>query len=129
MTNVWPVMMTGYYTMVSIWFVPNATVGNKDITTMYPQFKCNGCQRNTEFLWLEQLDTPEGFKAYQYVVRTNPTDNTQTDVLGVVGERYHVLQNEDLFSFGDNILDGGGRWETAGQGLCWLRSRPRKAYP
>ena len=53
-------------------------------------------------------------KSYQYVVRTNPTDNTQTDVLGVVGERYHVLQNEDLFSFGDNILDGGGRWETAG---------------
>jgi phage/plasmid-like protein (TIGR03299 family) len=53
-------------------------------------------------------------KEYQYVVRTNPTDNAQTDVLGVVGERYHVLQNEDLFSFGDNILDGGGRWETAG---------------
>jgi phage/plasmid-like protein (TIGR03299 family) len=24
------------------------------------------------------------------------------------------MQNEDLFSFGDNILDGGGRWETAG---------------
>jgi len=53
-------------------------------------------------------------KKYQYVVRTNPTDNTQTDILGVVGERYHVMQNEDLFSFGDNILDGGGRWETAG---------------
>ena len=53
-------------------------------------------------------------KAYQYVLRTNPTDNTQTDVLGVVGERYVPLQNEDLFSFGDNILDGGGRWETAG---------------
>ena len=53
-------------------------------------------------------------KNYSYVVRTNPTDNNQTDILGVVGERYHVLQNEDLFSFGDNILDGGGRWETAG---------------
>ena len=53
-------------------------------------------------------------KNYSYVVRTNPTDNTQTDILGVVGERYHVLQNEDLFSFGDNILDGGGCWETAG---------------
>jgi phage/plasmid-like protein (TIGR03299 family) len=53
-------------------------------------------------------------KEYQYVTRTNPTDTTQTDVLGVVGERYHVMQNEDLFSFGDNILDGGGRWETAG---------------
>jgi phage/plasmid-like protein (TIGR03299 family) len=24
------------------------------------------------------------------------------------------MQNEYLFSFGDNILDGGGRWETAG---------------
>ena len=53
-------------------------------------------------------------KEYQYVVRTNPTDATQTDVLGIVGERYHTMQNEDLFSFGDNILDGGGRWETAG---------------
>jgi phage/plasmid-like protein (TIGR03299 family) len=53
-------------------------------------------------------------KEYQYVIRTNPTDNTQKDILGVVGERYHTMQNEDLFSFGDNILDGGGRWETAG---------------
>jgi phage/plasmid-like protein (TIGR03299 family) len=66
---------------------------------------------------LEDMPVPSHLtsdKEYQYVVRTNPTTNTQTDVLGVVGERYHVLQNEDLFSFGDNILDGGGRWETAG---------------
>lgn len=28
-------------------------------------FKCNGCSRKVEFLWLDQLDTPEGFKAYQ----------------------------------------------------------------
>jgi phage/plasmid-like protein (TIGR03299 family) len=66
---------------------------------------------------LEDLETPSHLtsdKAYQYVLRTNPTDNTQTDILGVVGERYHPMQNEDLFSFGDNILDGGGRWETAG---------------
>jgi phage/plasmid-like protein (TIGR03299 family) len=66
---------------------------------------------------LEDMPIPSHLtsdKNYQYVLRTNPTDNTQTDVLGVVGERYHVMQNEDLFSFGDNILDGGGRWETAG---------------
>jgi phage/plasmid-like protein (TIGR03299 family) len=66
---------------------------------------------------LEEMEIPSHLtsdKNYQYVVRTNPTDSNQTDVLGVVGERYHVLQNEDLFSFGDNILDGGGRWETAG---------------
>ena len=66
---------------------------------------------------LEDLETPTHLtsdKAYQYVLRTNPTDNSQTDILGIVGERYVPLQNEDLFSFGDNILDGGGRWETAG---------------
>jgi phage/plasmid-like protein (TIGR03299 family) len=66
---------------------------------------------------LEDLETPTHLtsdKNYQYVLRTNPTDTNQTDILGVVGERYHPMQNEDLFSFGDNILDGGGRWETAG---------------
>jgi phage/plasmid-like protein (TIGR03299 family) len=35
-------------------------------------------------------------------------------VLGVVGERYTVVQNSDALAFADNILDGGGRWETAG---------------
>jgi len=66
---------------------------------------------------LEDVATPEGFnsdKTYSFVTRTNPFDKSQNDILGVVGERYKVLQNEDLFSFGDNILDGGGRWETAG---------------
>jgi phage/plasmid-like protein (TIGR03299 family) len=63
---------------------------------------------------LEDLEIPNHLtsdKSYQYVVRTNPTYNTQTDV---VGQRYVPLQNEELFAFGDNILDGGGRWETAG---------------
>lgn len=66
---------------------------------------------------LEDVATPEGFnsdKNYSFVTRTNPFDRTQNDILGVVGERYVPLQNEDLFSFGDNLLDGGGRWETAG---------------
>jgi phage/plasmid-like protein (TIGR03299 family) len=66
---------------------------------------------------LEDVQIPSTLtsdKSYQYVLRTNPTDKSQTDILGVVGERYVPLQNEDLFSFGDNILDGGGRWETAG---------------
>lgn len=66
---------------------------------------------------LEEVAIPDTFasdKSYSFVTRTNPFDNSQNDILGVVGERYKVLQNEDLFSFGDNILDGGGRWETAG---------------
>ena len=66
---------------------------------------------------LEDVSLPDGFnsdKSYSFVTRTNPFDRSQNDVLGVVGERYVPLQNEDLFSFGDNLLDGGGRWETAG---------------
>ena len=46
------------------------------------------------------------------VLRTNPFDQS-TDVLSTVGERYKVVQNDELFSFADNMLDGG-RWETAG---------------
>jgi len=66
---------------------------------------------------LEDVEMPKGFnsdKGYSFVTRTNPFDRSQNDVLGVVGERYVPLQNEDLFTFADNILDGGGRWETAG---------------
>jgi phage/plasmid-like protein (TIGR03299 family) len=66
---------------------------------------------------LEEISIPDGFssdKTHYFVARTNPFQNEQTDVLGVVGERYRVLQNEDLFEFADALLDGGGRWETAG---------------
>ena len=51
----------------------------------------------------------------QYVIRTNPF-NQGTDVLSVVGSRYKVVQNEELFSFADNIVDGDSRvaWESAG---------------
>lgn len=66
---------------------------------------------------LEEIAIPEGFvsdKTNYFVARNNPFIDGQNDVLGIVGERYHTLQNEDLFAFGDNILDGGGRWETAG---------------
>jgi len=66
---------------------------------------------------LEEIYTPANYSSdrkYNYVARTNPFNSTQTDILGVVGERYRILQNEDLFDFGDALLDGGGRWETAG---------------
>ena len=51
----------------------------------------------------------------QYVIRTNPF-NGGTDVLSVVGSRYKVVQNEDLFSFADQIHDADPncRWESAG---------------
>ena len=66
---------------------------------------------------LEEIQIPDTFrsdKSHYFVTRTNPFERDQNDILGVVGERYNVLQNEELFSFADNMLDGGGRWETAG---------------
>jgi phage/plasmid-like protein (TIGR03299 family) len=66
---------------------------------------------------LEDVEIPAGMdsdKGYSFVVRDNPFTQGNKDVLGVVGERYVPLQNEDLFDFADNILDNGGRWETAG---------------
>jgi phage/plasmid-like protein (TIGR03299 family) len=66
---------------------------------------------------LEDIEIPNQFssdKNYSFVVRDNPFTLGNKDVLGVVGERYVPLQNEDLFDFADNLLDNGGRWETAG---------------
>ena len=64
---------------------------------------------------LEDVQLPEGYtssKSNYLVVRDHPEDG-HSDVLAVVGERYQTLQNEELFAFADNLLDGA-RWETAG---------------
>jgi phage/plasmid-like protein (TIGR03299 family) len=51
---------------------------------------------------------------YQATVRTNPITGL-TDVLGVVGDRYKVVQNEEAFAVLDAIVDeGGAHFETAG---------------
>jgi hypothetical protein len=65
---------------------------------------------------LETVPVPADYRVIKdnyFVVRTNPFDNGN-DVLAVVGDRYNTLQNEDLFAFGDNLLDGSGYWESAG---------------
>ena len=48
-----------------------------------------------------------------YVIRDNPFNNAP-EVLSVVGKKYRTYSNESLFSFGDNLLDGGATWESAG---------------
>jgi phage/plasmid-like protein (TIGR03299 family) len=65
---------------------------------------------------LEPVQIPAGYRTVSdafMVTRTNPFDNG-TDVLAMVGDRYKVYQNEELFSFGDNLTDGGATWESAG---------------
>lgn len=64
---------------------------------------------------LEDVPMPENYtssKSNFFVVRTHP-EKGNPDVLSIVGERYQTLQNEELFAFGDYLLDGA-RWETAG---------------
>jgi phage/plasmid-like protein (TIGR03299 family) len=66
---------------------------------------------------LEDIALPETYtweNPNLLVVRDNPFDPAEKNVLATVGSRYQVLQNESLFDFGDNLLDGGGYWESAG---------------
>jgi len=63
---------------------------------------------------VEPVEVPEGYYAFKdqfRTVRTSPFGGS--DILGYVGERYKPFQNEELFAFGDALLDGG-RWETGG---------------
>lgn len=62
----------------------------------------------------ESLSTESGIilDSAQATVRTNPVDGS-TDVLGVTGNRYEIIQNESAFSFLQSLADGA-RWETAG---------------
>jgi phage/plasmid-like protein (TIGR03299 family) len=65
---------------------------------------------------LEDIAIPDGYRADKtnyFVTRTNPFDNGK-DILAIVGSKYQVVQNEQLFEFGDNLLDGGASWESAG---------------
>ena len=56
-------------------------------------------------------DISAGFTNHNFVtdsylvVRDNPFTEGQTDVLSVVGSRYKVVQNEELFSFAQNLHD------------------------
>lgn len=66
---------------------------------------------------LTEVEIPIGFdsdRSYSFVARTNPFNRTRNDILGLVGQRYVPIQNEEVFAFADNILGSYGRWETAG---------------
>jgi phage/plasmid-like protein (TIGR03299 family) len=57
------------------------------------------------------LEVPEKFT----VIRTNPVTSS-VDALSVVGTKYTAVQNEQVFGFGQTILDNSPEavWETAG---------------
>ena len=64
-----------------------------------------------------------------YKVNIRSTDNA---VLGIVSDRYRVVQNEDAFQFTDDLLGAGVTYETAGalQGgrKVWMLARMPQRY-
>ena len=64
-----------------------------------------------------------------YRVNTRSTDNA---ALGIVSDRYKVVQNEDAFQFTDDLLGAGVTYETAGalQGgrKVWMLARMPHRY-
>ena len=58
--------------------------------------------------------------------------DTDRKILGVVSDRYKVVQNTDAFSFTDELLGQGVRYETAGSlqdgRRVWLLARMPKEY-
>lgn len=53
--------------------------------------------------------------------------SSDSKILGVVGDRYRIVQNTDAFSFTDNLIGGEVRYETAGSlkegRRVWLLAR------
>ncbi|MCI6886644.1 MAG: DUF945 domain-containing protein [Lachnospiraceae bacterium] len=59
----------------------------------------------------KDLTTLDGIPVSGFKANVRDSDN---QVLGVVSDRYKVVQNEDAFAFTDGLLGEGVRYETAG---------------
>ena len=73
--------------------------------------------------------TEDGSLIYGYKANTRSTDNA---MLGIVSDRYKVVQNEDAFRFTDDLLGEGVTYETAGalQGgrKVWMLAKMPQRY-
>ena len=71
----------------------------------------------------------DGYPISGYKVNIRSTDNA---TLGIVSDRYKVVQNEDAFQFTDDLLGAGVTYETAGalQGgrKVWMLARMPHRY-
>ena len=80
-------------------------------------------------IYQREVYTDSGIKIEGYRANVRNTDNK---VLGVVTERYKIVQNEEAFSFTDALLGKGVRYETAGSlqegKKVWLLARLPKEY-
>lgn len=81
---------------------------------------CDHAMTSEEALKLGGLDwdvvphpvfTENGIKIPNYVANTRSSDDS---VLGIVTDRYKIVQNKDAFRFTDEIVGGDVRYETVG---------------
>lgn len=77
----------------------------------------------------KDIYTNEGIVISGYKANTRNTDDA---VLGIVSDRYKVVQNEDAFQFTDDLLSEGVTYETAGslQGgrKVWMLAKMPERY-
>ncbi len=75
-------------------------------------------------IYTEGKEPISGYKAH--------VSDSDRKVLGVVSERYRIIQNEEAFSFTDALLGQGVRYETAGSlqegRKVWLLARLPREY-
>lgn len=80
-------------------------------------------------VYQREVYTDSGIRIDGYRANVRNTDNR---VLGVVTERYKIVQNEEAFTFTDALLGKGVRYETAGSlqdgRKVWLLARLPKEY-
>lgn len=76
-----------------------------------------------------KMYTSDGIEVPNAFANVRDRDNR---VLGVVGKRYQIVQNEEAFEFVDNLLGEGVVYETAGAlgngAKIWLLARMPKEY-
>lgn len=74
------------------------------------------------------------FNSYGYKINGYKANIRESDMtnLGIVSDRYKVVQNEDAFRFTDNLLEDGVVYETAGSlqsgKKVWLLARMPEKY-
>lgn len=77
----------------------------------------------------EKVCTEDGVPIPGYKVNVRSTDHT---ALGIVSDRYKVVQNEDAFKFTDQLLGEGVTYETAGSlqmgRKVWMLARMPQRY-
>ena len=97
---------TMFYTRETPWHGLGTKVANSPTSQDALRLAGLGWKVLQEPICTENGERIEGFKA-------NVRDSDRR-VLGVVSDRYKVIQNEEAFAFTDSLLGEGVRYETAG---------------